>query len=55
MRQEIEKYSQETGMACKNHGGLSGHFQKYKWLDFASMDWTICSMKEDNTVKVRRD
>lgn len=55
MRQEIEKCSQETGMACKKHGGFSGHFQQYKWLDFARMEGIIFSVKEGNTVKVRRD
>ena len=55
MRQEIEKCSQEAGMACKKHGGFSGHFQQYKWLDFARMEGIIFSVKEGNTVKVRRD
>lgn len=30
-------------------------FQKYKWLDFARMEGIIFSVKEGNTVKVRRD
>lgn len=33
MRQEIEKCSQETGMACKKHGGFSGHFRNISgWI-----------------------